>query len=193
MTHLRKGTPMKLENFWKMVLLGAVLMGASAAMAADSTADWTTKLNVKLVLLEKLGADSLHVEVDANAGALTLQGTVGKRETRELAETIAGSVTGVNSVKNDILLEASEANPSKSSVAAGEAEAEVKDAVLSTKIRLALVDRMGTDGFKIGTEVANGVVTLEFDRDLAPARRQEATSVVKGVAGVTKVVSIDKK
>ncbi len=54
----------------------------------------------------------------------------------------------MKSVKNDIKLEANVANPSKTSVAAGEAEAEVKDAMLSTKVRLALVDKMGTDGFK---------------------------------------------
>jgi len=71
-------------------------------------------------------------------------------------------------------------------------EAEVKDAMLSTKIRLALGDKMGSDGFKIGTEVADGVVTLEFAKDFANARRREASKVVENVAGVTKVISIEK-
>jgi len=184
---------MRLKTFVKAVLVGAVLIGASAAIAEENTADWTTKLSVKLVLLEKLGTDSLHIDVDANAGALMLTGTVHKRETRELAETMAKSVEGVKSVKNDIKLEASEANPSKTSVAAGEAEAEVKDAMLATKVRLKLVDKMGADGFKIGTEVASGVVTLEFEKSFASARREEAMNVVKSVEGVTKVVSVDKK
>lgn len=175
-----------------MILAGAVLVGGSAASAADNTADWTTTLKVKLALLDKLGADSLHVEVDALAGALTLKGTVDKRETRELAETVAKSVEGVKSVNNDVKLEASVANPSKTSAAIAEAEAEVKDAVLSTKIRLALGDKMGSDGFKIGTEVADGVVTLEFAKDFANARRREASKVVEAVAGVTKVISIEK-
>jgi osmotically-inducible protein OsmY len=65
--------------------------------------------------------------------------------------------------------------------------------VLKTKARIALVDKMGSDGFKIGTDVANRVVTLEFDRDLSTARRAEATRVVKAVDGVTKVISVDKK
>ena len=47
-------------------------------------------------------------------------------------------------------------------------------------------------GFKIGTEVASGVVTLEFKADLADARRLEATTVVEGVEGVTKVLQIEK-
>ena len=162
---------MRLKTLAQIALVGAVLIAGSAANAADNLADWTTTLNVKLALLDKLGTDSLHVDVDANAGALLLKGTVDKRETRELAATIAKSVAGVESVENDIRVEASVANPNKSGVAAGETEAELKDAVLSTKIRLALVNQMGLDGFKIGTEVANGVVTLEFGSDFAAARR----------------------
>ena len=141
----------------------------------------------------ELGADSLHVDVEANAGALTLSGTVAKRETRELAETVAKSVAGVNSVENDILLEASVANPDKVGVAAGEAEAEVKDAILATRVRLALVDNLGSNGFRIGTEVASGVVTLEFERDFAAALRQEASQVAGHVEGVKKVVAVEKK
>ncbi len=184
---------MSLKTLLKVALIGAVLIGASAAMAAETTADVTMKLSVKLVLLEKLGTDSLHVDVEAVAGAVSLKGTVIKRETRELAESTAKSVSGVKSVKNDILLQASEANPSKSSVAAGEAEAELKDSILATKIRLALVEKMGEDGFKVGTEVANGVVELRFEKEFSTARRQEALNVVKGVEGVTKVVSVEKK
>jgi osmotically-inducible protein OsmY len=182
-----------MKTLTQVALAGAVLLGASTLIAADNQADWTTTLNVKLALLTKLGPDSMHVDVDATEGALILKGTVNKRETRELAETIAKSVAGVTSVNNEINLKASEANPNKTGVAAGEGEAEVKDAILSTKIRLALVDTMGTDGFRIGTEAANGVVTLEFNSDFTTARRQEAKKVVKGVEGVTKVVSVDKK
>jgi osmotically-inducible protein OsmY len=176
-----------------MALVGTVLIGGSAVYAADNQADWTTTLNVKLALLNKLGTDSLHVDIDSTAGALMLKGTVDKRETRELAETVAKSVTGVKSVQNDILLEASVANPNKAGVAAGEAEAEVQDAVLATRVRIALVHKMGSDGFKIGTESASGVVTLRFGHDVALARRQEATKVVKMVTGVNKVVSVAKK
>jgi osmotically-inducible protein OsmY len=183
---------MQMKTLVKIVLIGAVLVGGTAANAADNQADWTTTLNVKLALLNQLGTDSLHVDVDSSTGALTLKGTVAKRETRELAETIAKSVAGVTSVQNDILLEASEENPDKAGVAAGEAEAEVKDAVLATRVRLMLVKRMGADGFKIGTEAANGVVTLRFGQDFTPARREKATKAVKNVIGVTKVLAVHK-
>ncbi|MCM2269184.1 MAG: BON domain-containing protein [Thermoanaerobaculia bacterium] len=184
---------MKSKRLVTLALAGALLLSGGAAIAEDNAADWTTTLKVKLVLLEKLGADSLHVDVETVAGAVTLKGTVDKRETRELAETVAKSVESVESVKNDVRLEASVENPNKAGVAAGEAEAEVRDAVLATKIRLALADKLGSDGFKIGTEVADGVVTLEFASELTAARRREATAVVQGVEGVAKVVSVDKK
>lgn len=183
---------MRFTTLVKTALVGALLTSASAAIAAETQADWTTTLEVKLALLNKLGGDSLHIDVDANAGALLLKGTVDKRETRELAETVAKSVKSVTTVNNEIKLEASVANPNKTSVAVGEAEAEVKDAILSTKIRMALGDKLGSDGFKIGTEVADGVVTLEFGKALSAARRSEAMKVVDAVEGVTKVVSVEK-
>lgn len=160
--------------------------------AEPSAADWKTKLQVKMALLEKLGTDSLHVEVSAHEGAVGLSGVVEKRETKELAETMAKSIPAVTSVRNDIRLEASVDNDNKAGVAAGEAEAELKDAMLSTKVRLALVDGLGSYGFRIGTEVASGVVTLEFAPELAANRRKEATQAAKSVEGVTKVVSVEK-
>lgn len=160
--------------------------------AEPSAADWKTKLQVKMALLENLGTDSLHVEVSAHEGAVGLSGVVEKRETKELAETMAKSIPAVTSVRNDIRLEASADNPNKTGVAAGEAEAELKDAMLSTKVRLALVDGLGSDGFRIGTDVASGVVTLEFAPELAASRRKVATQAAQDVEGVTKVVSVDK-
>jgi hyperosmotically inducible protein len=185
------------KNLVSAVALGALLTTAGAVFADHTPehekANWTTTLNVKLALLNKLGNDSLRIDVETDSGAVTLRGTVNKRETLELAETVAESVSGVKTVDNDLSLKANEQNPSTASVAAGEAEAEVKDAVLETKIRLALVDKMGTDGFRIGTEAASGVVTLEFGNELSAARRQEAKRIVEGVGGVHKVVSVDKK
>jgi hyperosmotically inducible protein len=189
---------MKTNNFKN--LISAIALGAlvtTGAAFADHTpehekANWTTTLNVKLALLNKLGNDSLRIEVETESGAVTLKGTVNKRETLELAETVAETVSGVKTVDNDLHLKANEQNPSTASVAAGEAEAEVKDAVLETKIRLQLVDKMGTDGFRVGTEAASGVITLEFSSEFSAARRQEAIRIVEGVGGVTKVISVNK-
>lgn len=181
------------QKVWvALALVGAMVAGGGAAYAANGQADWTLTLKVQLALLDKLGADSLRVEVDASSGALILTGTVLKRETRELAETVAKSVSGVESVRNDILLEGSEADPNKAGVAVGEAEAEVKDAMLEARVRLALVNKMGADGFRVSTEAASGVVTLRFDSQFTPRQRADATKVVRRMPGVKKVFSIHK-
>lgn len=194
---------MQQKSLAKIMLLGVLFLSPVATFADDNKAnnkaenktenkaDLTTSLNVKLALLNKLGTDSLHVEAVTDMGALHLKGVVHKRETRELAETIAKSVSGVKSVKNDILLKTPDANTNKTGVAS-ETEMEVKDAMLSTQVRIALVDQMGTDGFRIGTEAASGVITLRFDRDFVKARRAEATKIVDAVEGVTKVITVEK-
>lgn len=185
-------TLMKLNTFARTALIVAMMVGGTAAQASENQADWTTTLSVKLALLEKLGTDSLRIEVETTEGVVTLKGTVEKRETLELAQSVSKSVAGVKSMKSDLHLEANVENPSQAAVAAGETEAEVKDAILSTRIRMALVDKMGSDGFRIGTVAASGVVTLEFDKDFASGRRSDAVKVVKAVDGVTKVISVDK-
>jgi osmotically-inducible protein OsmY len=169
-----------------VVVAVLVVAGATAVGAADETANWKTTLKVKLALLEKLGGDALRVDVDTVGDEVRLGGTVAKRETMELAETVARSVEGVAKVDNDLRV----AEPSG---AATEAESEVKDAVLESKVRLALIDKLGSDGFRIGTEAASGVVTLEIPAGMSRARRAEAEDVTRGVSGVSKVVSVDKR
>lgn len=180
-------------NLAKMMVIGVMLAAAGIARASGTEAEARTTLNVKLALLDKLGADSLHVDVETNGTNVVLKGTVNRRETMELAETIAKSVSGVHGIDNDIRVQATQDNPSRAGASLGEADAEVKDGILSSKVRLALIDKMGTDGFRIGSDVANGVVTLQFDRDLTPWRRQEAMEAVKAVSGVSRVMSVDKK
>lgn len=173
----------------------STLFLAPAALAANppNQSDASVTLNVKLALLNKLGTDSLRIDVNTAAGAVTLNGMVHKRETSELAGTVARAVANVKSVDNDLKLASTENNPSETKAAASEAEAELKDALLETNVRIALLDKLNTDGFKVSTQVASGVVTLSFDKDLTAARRTEATAAVKAVNGVTKVVNIDAK
>lgn len=186
---------MKTKITLTLALLGALFLVTGSAFAADTKnhSDASTTLNVKLALLNKLGTDSLRIDVDTIGGDVKLHGTVQKRETSELAGTVAKAVAGVKSVNNELKLASTENNPSKTDAVTKEAEAELKDTVLETKVRIALVDKIGGDGFKISTEAASGVITLAFDKDFTAARRQEAANVVKAVEGVTKVITVDTK
>jgi osmotically-inducible protein OsmY len=123
---------------------------------------------------------------------VSLTGTVEKRESMELASKVTKSVRGVRRVESALRLQSAVDNPSKAAAAAGESEAEVKDAVLDAKLRLALIEKMGSDGYNIGTDAANGVVTLSFDHAVDSDSRQRAAAIAQAMAGVSKVVSLDK-
>lgn len=184
---------MKTKTAITLALTCALLFITGSAFAADTRnqSDARTTLNVKLALLNKLGTDSLRIDVDTMGGDVKLHGMVQKRETSELAGTVARGVAGVESVNNELKLASTENNPSTTDAVTKEAEAELKDAVLETMVRIALVDKLGADGFMISTQAASGVITLAFDKDFTSARRQEASNVVKAVEGVTKVITVD--
>lgn len=175
-----------------VLLVAIALLAVTVAVRGDDVSpDWTITLKVKLALLSKFGTDALRVDVITSDGRVQLAGTVEKRETRELAQEVASKVEGVKKVENDLHLRA--AGGSRLDRAERETEAEVADAVLESKVRLALIDKFGSDGFRVGTEAASGVVTLEFPATLSGERRHEIAGMVEDVAGVTRVITLDKK
>ncbi len=174
-------------------VLVALLIAGTAALVAASQDSMLVGIKVKIALLEKLGVDALHVDVDDRDGRVTLSGTVKKRETAELAEGVAGGVGGVTAVQNDLKLAEYEKDPSKLDVAVKETGRELEDALLQSKVRLRLIEKMGTDGVRIGTEAAGATVTLELPRDLSHERREEAVSIARQVPGVQKVLKVDKQ
>jgi len=169
---------------------------SSEAASRGGNSTHSLALRVKLELLRKLGVDALHVDVEAEGGRIVLAGEVKKRATAELAEEIAGKVSGVRRVESRLKVAettAGSGSATKLDRALGEAEAEVRDAALETRVRLALVDRLGSDGFRIGTDAASGVVTLEFPGSIDRQRRREAMRVTEAVEGVSKVISLEKE
>ena len=172
----------------------AALAPAPARAGADSEGSSTMlELRVKMRLLDKLGVDALHVDVESRGSKIFLSGTVQKRATAELAEEVTRSVEGVAKVKNRLDVAEYAKNPDKVGVAATETEREVKDALLELEVSAALVDRMGSDGFRIGTDAASGVVTLEFPAGFPGDRRDQAIAIAKKVSGVQRVVELAKQ
>lgn len=183
---------MKNSKWITSIVAAAFVFTAGAAIADDKT-DWAVTKDVKLALLGKLGADALRIDVETKGGNVNLVGTVNKRETKELASTVAQSVKGVHMIDNDLELAATVNNPSAVGAAATEGEAEVKDAMMESTVRWALLDTLGTEGMTVSTEAASGVITLEFDKDCSAAKREKAAAAVKALDGVKKVVTLDKK
>lgn len=168
------------------------LQHAAGASQDASESTRALGLRVKLELLQKLGTDALRIEVDSEGGAVRLAGEVKQRATAELAEEVARKVDGVAKVTNELTVAGQPAPTSSADALLAEAEREVSDAALEVRVRLALVDRLGSDGFRIGTDAASGVLTLEFPREMERARRRDAVATAEKVPGVKKVVSLDK-
>lgn len=175
------------------LLLALHFAAPAVAAADDETSSWMLELKVQMTLLEKLGVDALRVDVASKGDRITLSGTVRKRATKELAEEVARSVDGVRKVRSKIKVAEYEEGPEKVGNAATEAEREVKDSLLEGKVRAALLDQMGRDGFRIGTDAASGVVSLEFPAGLSQERRQQAVAIVEKVAGVDRVIELARQ
>ena len=100
---------MRPTSLAKLTLIGIALIGATAAQAspqapaattahavtaaepAPTQADLRTALNVKLALLDKLGTDTIRVDVEAHDRTVRLSGTVDKREATVPARSLPGT------------------------------------------------------------------------------------------------------
>jgi osmotically-inducible protein OsmY len=177
--------------------LAAGLVVASFAVpvrADDAREEANAQLvsKVRLTLIDKFGADALDIDVAAASGNIVLAGVVSKRSTHELISEVAKSVAGVSDVTNRVKLDETAQSTEKAGQIAAEGEREVKDSAIELRLRLALIDQLGRDGFRIGTDSASGVVTLEFPAKMGAERRAQAVGVAEKVDGVTKVISIEK-
>lgn len=161
----------------------------SEAVREQDVSDARLETEVRLALLEKLGEDGLGVTVEAASGRVSLIGAVDKRTTQELAEEVAKSVPGVQSVDNR--LASREEQPLSTSVgrAVGHAEREVNDAVLEMRVGRNLLGEIGRYALDLEVEATDGVVSL---RGTLPDRERKslALKVARGTSGVQKVVDL---
>lgn len=175
-------------------LLVATALGGTAWAAEGDMNDAYTELKVRERLLDKLGRDALGVRIAANGNRVTLAGTVGGRDTQELAKEVALSVDGVDHV--DVNLEVAPASPpdrgsdpdDEVQEEIDNAELELEDALVESKVKVTLIDKIGFDAFEIEVEATDGVVTLrgEVDAD----ERDNVLTAARGVSQVDKVVDL---
>lgn len=174
------------------VVLVAALFAPAAALA-DQEASLALELKIRMVLLDKLGVDGMRVDVRAADTVVLLAGTVTKRETAELAEAVAKSLDGVSRVENEIHLEEYVETSTRRAIAKTETERELKDALLHTRVRGVLIDRLGRDGFRVGVDTAGTTVSLAFPFGVEAGRRSDTVRVVLQMVGVDKVIELEKR
>jgi osmotically-inducible protein OsmY len=179
-----------------LALLALALLLISPAFAdQDKESDLSTvvdnaatELRVKTALLGKIGWDMIDTDVEAHGTHVTLLGEAESKAHCELAKEVALSVEGVHTVDNRLKLEE---EPTEAPVgdAVAKAEREVKDAILESRVKTALIAEMGTNAFDIEVEATDGEVSLRGH--LSQEQQEEiALSTAKSTKGVEKVVDL---
>ena len=182
-----------------LLLLLAVPALATTSTGTDfekAIANATDELRVKSALLEKIGWDMLNVDVEADSGHITLMGITADKTHQEMAKEVALSLEGVKHVTNKLDVKASESNSTTAVVgkAVTNSELEVKDAILESRVKTALISELGMNAFDIEVEAADGTVSLrgalsdEKYGDLALKTAENC----KGVDSVVDLLTIEK-
>ncbi len=123
--------------------------------------------------------DEMAIGVAANAGVVTLTGTVGTWGSRVAAEKAAHRVAGVLDVANDLRVRPAGA-PAKT------------DTEIAQAVRRALEWDVFVPHQRIRTTVANGMVVLEGDVDYWSQRDDAERCIVNlsGVVGVSNLIGV---
>ena len=185
-----------------VVVLSVTVVAALRALALDDDAATSELLRdlresrlevaVRVALLEKLGTDGLRVDIAVRDGEITLDGRVKRRSSQELAGEVARSVDGVSEVTNRIKL-APDATGGTPPVAAAVArsEQEVADGLLEGRVKLRLLEQLGTNAFRLEVEATEGVVSL---RGAVPSEdhRRIALEITRSTRGVERVLDLVK-
>ncbi len=91
-----------------MLLVMVVIAGCAATRTTESTGqyvdDSTITAKVKAAILEDPALKVFDISVETFKGTVQLSGFVNSAEVRSRAAVVAGGVSGVRSVKNDLLV-----------------------------------------------------------------------------------------
>lgn len=191
---------MKFRHVLPLLLATALLLFAGTALAATDDdnsmlSDAALELKVKTALLTKIGWDMIDVDVEAKGGHVWLDGETENRSHQELAIEVARSVEGVEKVDNRLKLEEPKAEDSRTPVTdkvekgLSNAESEVRDAILESRVKTALIDAIGSQAFDIEVEATDGEVSLRGT--LEDSRHEElALDTTRNCKGVSEVIDL---
>lgn len=162
------------------VVLGGAALGGMVAIdrrtAGTQIEDETIELRSSNRIHGAFG-DKVHVNVTSYNRQVLVTGEVGTAEARQEVERIVGGVENVRSVVNELAVMPSTTLGQRSN-----------DTFITGKMRASLVDAkdLSANSFKVVTE-RNVVYLMGLVRQREAAR---ATSIARGVTGVSKVVRV---
>lgn len=132
-------------------------------------------------LLMRGNVSAANTTVSVNEGVVTLRGTVENMAQKELTEVYAREITGVKSVKNDLVLK-------DMRVATPTMGEKIDDASITSQVKYALLSHASTSALKTKVTTNDGsiVITGEAKSD---AEKALVTKLAKDIRGVTTVTN----
>jgi osmotically-inducible protein OsmY len=161
---------------------------SSTRSYGEAIDDATITATVKSKLLWSKHADGLTMNVDTNRGHVTLKGTADSKDAKALAGRLASDSRGVVSVDNQLVVAPTPTVGDSAKSAAKEAEQDIADSWITTKVKSTLMYSSNVDGLDIEVSTSAGVVTLKGKVD-SGAERALAIELANNVRGVKSVQS----
>jgi hyperosmotically inducible protein len=172
----------------------SVCMAASAAAAGDPTphsdsvgaavSDTAITAKVKSSFMGDDRLKGAHIKVVTTNGVVTLTGTAASSNSKSAAEEIAGSVSGVRSVDDQVSTPASGGAVHK---AVASTERVGSDSWITTKVKSEIMADSVSKGFDVHVKTLHGVVMLH-----GTLPNEDAIAHVKDIAQkVEHVKSVD--
>ena len=153
--------------------------------------DATITTAVKSKLLWSKHANGLTTDVDTKMGRVTLKGTAESAVASDLANRLALNTRGVLSVDNQLVVNGvkpTTAVATAAKKAAQEAEKDISDSWITTKVKSTFLYSSNVDGEDIAVSTKSGIVTLS-GKVSSGAERALAIELAKNVRGVKSVNS----
>jgi hyperosmotically inducible protein len=154
----------------------ALSLGAcsSTQSPGEQLDDATITARVKAKLAADPEVNPFNIDVDTDAGVVTLRGTVEDPEAKTEAAKLARGTSGVRSVRNEIKV---------GETTAGQ---RVDDAALVAEIEGRIAADPDLNPFNIDVDANQGVVSLS-GTVTSEASRTKAGEIARGVSGVVRV------
>ncbi len=161
---------------------------SSTRSYGEAIDDATITATVKSKLLWSKSTDGLTADVDTNRGRVTLKGTADSKDAKAIAGRLALNSRGVVSVDNQLVVTPKPTVADSAKSAAKEAEQDISDSWITTKVKSTLMYSSNVNGSDIDVSTSAGVVTLKGKVD-SGAERALAIELADNVRGVKSVQS----
>jgi len=160
---------------------------ATARSYGDIVDDASITTAIKSKLIWSKNTEGHDTAVSTNAGKVTLKGTADTAVAKELVGRMALNTRGVTSVSNQLVVTPAKPGVAdKTKDASNEADDEISDAWITTKVKSTLLYSSNVRGTDVVVNTKDGVVTLNGRVD-SGAERALAIEIADNVRGVKSV------